>query len=101
MHGRKRSPFCKTDDPSLEDYSKNPNVPRFGEWDRGTITKTPSKIWSTSFSVVPYAITAVALVSNAKTIAFRIIKAIIISCVVGASIICFNRSRIFISVDPV
>ena len=44
MHGRKRSPFCKTGDPSLEDYSKNPNVPRFGEWDRGTITKTPSKI---------------------------------------------------------
>ena len=44
MHGRKRSPFCKTGDPSLEDYSKNPNVPRFGEWDKGTITKTPSKI---------------------------------------------------------
>ena len=43
MHGRKRSPFCKTDDPSLEDYSKNPNVPRFGEWDRGTIKKTPSR----------------------------------------------------------
>ena len=43
MHGRKRSPFCKTDDPSLEDYSKNPNVPRFGEWDRGTITETPSR----------------------------------------------------------
>ena len=42
MHGKKRSPFRK--DPSLEDYSKNPNVPRFGEWDRGTITKTPSKI---------------------------------------------------------
>ena len=44
MHGRKRSPFCKKGDSSLEDYSKNPNVPRFGEWDRGTITKTPSKI---------------------------------------------------------
>ena len=44
MHGRKRSPFCKTGDPSLEDYSKNPNVPRFGEWDKGAITKTPSKI---------------------------------------------------------
>ena len=44
MHGRKRSPFCKTGDPSLEDYSKNPNVPRFGEWDRGTITKTTIKI---------------------------------------------------------
>ena len=42
MHGKKRSPFRK--DPSLEDYSKNPNVPRFGEWDKGTITKTPSKI---------------------------------------------------------
>ena len=43
MHGRKRSPFCKTGDPSLEDYSKNPNVPRFGEWDKGTITETPSR----------------------------------------------------------
>ena len=42
MHGKKRSPFRK--DPSLEDYSKNPNVPRFGEWDKGTITKTPSRI---------------------------------------------------------
>ena len=36
MHGKKRSPFRK--DPSLEAYSKNPNVPRFGEWDKGTIT---------------------------------------------------------------
>ena len=44
MHGRKRSPFCQTSDPSLEDYSKNPNVPRFGEWDRGTITETPSRL---------------------------------------------------------
>tara|TARA_Y100001973_G_C5139516_1_gene302187 strand:- start:574 stop:870 length:297 start_codon:yes stop_codon:yes gene_type:complete len=43
MHGRKRSPFCKTGDPSLEDYAKYPNVPKFGEWDRGTITETPSR----------------------------------------------------------
>ena len=42
IHGRKRSPF--RNDPSLEDYSKNPNVPRFSEQDRGTITKTPSNI---------------------------------------------------------
>ena len=39
MHGRKRSPFCKTGDPSLEDYAKYPYAPRFGEWDRGTITE--------------------------------------------------------------
>tara|TARA_R100000988_G_scaffold18624_1_gene8983 strand:+ start:178 stop:438 length:261 start_codon:yes stop_codon:yes gene_type:complete len=40
IHGKRRSPF--RNDPSLEDYSKNPNVPRFGEWDRGTIKPTPN-----------------------------------------------------------
>jgi hypothetical protein len=43
MHGRKRSPFCKTGDPSLKDYAKYPNVPKFEESDRGTITETPSR----------------------------------------------------------
>ena len=34
--------FAKKEDPNIKDYAKHPNVPRFGEWDRGTITKTPS-----------------------------------------------------------
>ena len=41
MHGKKRSPFRQ--DPSIKDYAKNPYAPRFGEWDRGTITQTPSR----------------------------------------------------------
>ena len=35
--------FAKKEDPNIKDYAKHPNVPRFGEWDRGTITKTPSR----------------------------------------------------------
>ena len=42
MHGKKRSPFRQ--DPSIKDYAKIPNTPRFSnEEDRGTITQTPSR----------------------------------------------------------
>ena len=37
-----KNPFKKKD-PSIKDYAKNPYAPRFGEWDRGTITQTPSR----------------------------------------------------------
>ena len=33
----------KNTDPSIVDYAKHPNVPKFEEEDKGTITKTPSK----------------------------------------------------------
>ena len=35
--------FAKKEDPNIKDYAKHPNVPRFGEWDRGTITQTPTR----------------------------------------------------------
>ena len=51
MHGKKRSPFCKTGDPSLENYAKYPQSQKIRVYDTdlykrnmGTITKTPSKI---------------------------------------------------------
>ena len=50
MHGRKRSPFCKTSDPNLEDYAKYPQSQKIRVYDTdlykqqmGTITQTPSK----------------------------------------------------------
>ena len=42
MHGKRRSPFRQ--DPSIKDYAKVPNTPRFSnEEDRGTITQTPTR----------------------------------------------------------
>ena len=35
--------FAKKEDPNIKDYAKNPNVPKFSEWDRGTITQTPTR----------------------------------------------------------
>ena len=49
MHGRKRSPFCKTSDPNLEDYAKYPQSQKIRVYDTdlykqqmGTITEKPS-----------------------------------------------------------
>ena len=49
MHGKKRSPFCKTGDPSLENYAKYPQSQKIRVYDTdlykrnmGTITKSPS-----------------------------------------------------------